>query len=159
MPPRIKNQTETPRDELQPEDTNPGNIKNAEPLDKAAKERKNQASDKGEAQSSEIDSPLAFVGHSKEAKQSPHGKTSDGDHCDAQYFSPGRRRILHENENARESQSGKIELKKRASLFLVNCTGLGTHNRHLHWRFETEYRMPDYISSILFVMARNIISS
>src|SRR5713226_1782307 len=127
MPPRIKNQTETPRDELQPEDTNPGNIKNAEPLDKAAKERKNQASDKGEAQSSEIDSPLAFVGHSKEAKQSPHGKTSDGDHCDAQYSSPGRRRIFHENESARESHSGKIEFEKGASLFLINCAGLGMH--------------------------------
>jgi hypothetical protein len=57
-------------------------MKNTEPLYEAAKERKNQASDKGEAQSSEIDSPLAFVGDSKEAKQSPHGKTSDADHCD-----------------------------------------------------------------------------
>jgi len=102
MPPGIENQTETPRDELEPEDTNPGNMKNAEPLHKAPKERENQANDKGEAQSSEIDSPLPFVGYSKETKQSPHGKTSDGDHCDAQYFSPGRRRILHENEGAGE---------------------------------------------------------
>jgi len=82
---------------------------------------------KGEAQSSEIDSPLAFVGYSKETKQSPNGKTSDGDHCDAEYFSRGRMRILHENESDRESQSGKIEFEKRASLFLANCAGLGMH--------------------------------
>jgi hypothetical protein len=94
VPPRIENQTETPRDELQPEDTNPGNMKNAKPLHKAPKERENQTNNKGEAQSSEIDSPLAFVSHSKEAKQSPHGKTSDGDHCDAEYFSPRRMHVL-----------------------------------------------------------------
>jgi len=102
-------------------------MKNAEPLYESPKQRKNQANDKGEAQSSEIDSPLAFVGSSKEAKQSPHSKTSDGDHCDAQYFSPGRWRILHENEDARESQSGNIEFEKRASSFLANCAGLGLH--------------------------------
>ncbi len=89
MPPRIENQTETPGDELQPEDTNPGNMQNAEPLHKAPKEGENQANDKGEAQSSKVDPPLAFVSYSKETKQSPHGKASDGDHCDAQYFSPG----------------------------------------------------------------------
>jgi hypothetical protein len=94
MPPRIENQTEAPRDELEPQDTNPGNMKNAEPLYEAPEQRENQANDKGEAQSSEIDSPLAFVGHSKEAKQIPHGKTSDRDHCDAEYFSPGRRRVF-----------------------------------------------------------------
>jgi len=82
MPPRIENQTKTPRDELQTEDTNPGNMKNAEPLHKAPKKGENQTNDKGEAQSSEIDSSLAFVGHSKKPNHSPHGKTSDGDHCD-----------------------------------------------------------------------------
>ena len=78
MPPRIENQTETPGDELQPEDTNPGNMQNAEPLHKAPKEGENQANDKGEAQSSKVDPPLAFVSYSKETKQSPHGKASDG---------------------------------------------------------------------------------
>jgi hypothetical protein len=88
MPPRIENQTEAPRDELQPEDTNPGHMKNAKPLYKTSKEGEKQTNNKGEAQSSEIDSALAFVSHSKEAKQSPHGKTSNGDHCYSQHFSP-----------------------------------------------------------------------
>jgi hypothetical protein len=77
---------------LEPEDTSPGNMKNAEPLHKAPKEGENQANDKGEAQSSEIDSPLAFVGHSEEAKQSPRGKTSDGDHGNAKTRAPAKAR-------------------------------------------------------------------
>jgi len=82
---------------LQPEDTNPGNTKNAEPLHKSPEEAENQANDKGEAQSSKIDLPLAFVGYSKETQQCPYRKTSEGDHYEAQYFSPWRRRIPHEN--------------------------------------------------------------
>src|SRR2546422_2378023 len=44
--------------------SNPGDMKNAKPLHKTSKEGENQTKNKGEAQSSEIDSPLAFVGYS-----------------------------------------------------------------------------------------------
>src|SRR5438445_1323873 len=118
-------------------------MKNAEPLYESPKQRKNQANDKGEAQSSEIDSPLAFVGSSKEAKQSPHSKTSDGDHCDAQYFSPGRCRILPENECARESQGAKIEFEKRAQLFLIESAGLRMHRQGPPTERTQEYSMSD----------------
>jgi hypothetical protein len=80
MPPRIENETETPRNELQPQHANPGNMKNPESLNEAAKQRKNQTSDERKSQSSEIGSALAFVRNSEESNQSPNGKHSDGNH-------------------------------------------------------------------------------
>jgi len=103
VPPGVVHQTKTPRYEFEPEDIDPGNAKNAETLHKTPNETQNQANDEGETQCPKIGPPLAFVSHPKETKHSPQGKTRDGDHCDAQHFSPGGAGILRENEGAYES--------------------------------------------------------
>jgi len=60
--------------------------------------------------------------------------------------------ILDQNESARESQSGKIESDKRASLFLIKCAGLGMHCQGPPGERLQEYSITDSMSSILFVI-------
>jgi len=75
VPPRIVDEAEAPRYELQSQHTNPGDMKNSESLNEAPKEGEHKTGDECESQSSEVGPALTLVSNFEEAKQGPDSKS------------------------------------------------------------------------------------